>query len=105
MIAGRLNEPVSVWRPTTDVNEYGERVESWAKIYDTRARVEYTGGRRAIENDEVWNPYTKRFEVRSYVPVDEQCRIEWQGQLWRVLSVERNREFNEIIVNTELVNE
>lgn len=105
MIAGRLNEAVRIWRPFVEVNEFGERVEEWRKIYDTRARVEYTGGSRQIEAGEMWNPYSKRFEVRSYVPVDEQCRVEWQGQLWRVLSVEHSRERNEIILNTELVNE
>lgn len=105
MIAGRLNEIVSVWKPTTQINDYGERVETWVKVYDTRARVEYTGGRRAIENDEIWNPYSKRFELRSYVPIDEQCQIKWQNQMWRILTIERNREFNNIIINAELVNE
>lgn len=105
MIAGRLNEVVSIYSPTETVNEYGERETTYTKTYTTRAKVEYQSGNRRNENNEIVFDYTKRFNFRSYVPVKETSQIEWQGKMYRVLTVEHRREYNDIMVNTELINE
>ena len=105
MIAGRLNEVIDIYSPNENVNEYGERTTEFVKTYTTRAKVEYSNGNRANENDEIVFNYSKRFFVRSYVPVTETCQVEWQKKRYRILTLEYRREYNDIIINTELINE
>ena len=105
MIAGRLNEVVKVYNVTTTNNDYGERVEEYVLSAITRARVDFRGGQRSAENDEIVYNYQKTFNLRSYVPVVDTSHIEWQGKMYRVLSVEKRREYNDIEVVAELINE
>ena len=71
----------------------------------TRAKVEYNTGARTKENDEIVFNYQKTFNLRSYVPVVDTSQIEWQNKRYRVLSVEKRRENNDLIVIAELINE
>lgn len=105
MIAGRLNEVVNIYNPTEVVNEYGERKTDYILAYTTRARVEYSAGNRINENDEIVFNYTKTFCVYPYVPVTETSQIEWQKKRYRILTIEVRREYNEMIINAELINE
>lgn len=105
MIAGRLNEVVKLYRPVTVINEYGERVDTYEYAYTTRAKVDYNTGNRMVENGEIVFNYYKTFNLRSYVPVLNTYQIEWQGKRYRILTIESRREYNDIVVNTELINE
>lgn len=105
MIAGRLNEVINILTPTEVINEYGERKTTLANTYTTRARVEYNNGSRRNENDEIVFDYSKTFTTYPYVPVDETSVIEWQKKQYRILTIEYRREYNELIINTELINE
>ena len=105
MIPGRLNETIKIYTLQTTINDYGERVEEYVYGYTTRARVEYSSGNRSNENNEVVFNYFKTFNVRSYVPLSETSQIEWQGKRYRILTLEKRREWNDIIVQTELIND
>lgn len=105
MIAGRLNEVVKIYKPMETINEYGERVFEFVYAYTTRAKVEYNTGNRLNENNELVFSYNKTFNVRSYVPLLETYQIEWQGKRYRILTLEFRREYNDIAINTELINE
>ncbi len=105
MVAGRLNEVVKIYNLTTSINEYGERVETYTLTMTTRAKVEFNTGSRSNENDEIVFNYQKSFNLRSYVPVVDTSQIEWQSKRYRVLSVEKRREYNDIVVIGELINE
>ena len=105
MIAGRLNEVVKIFDPVETINEYGERSTVYNETYTTRARVEFNTGNRGNENDEIVFNYFKTFNLRAYVPITETSLIEWQGKKYRILTIERRREYNDLLINTELVNE
>lgn len=105
MIAGRLNEQIKIYSPIKEINEYGERVETYKFTYTTRARVDYDNGNRSNENNEIVYNYGKTFNVRSYTQVKETCIIEWQGKRYRILTIENRREYNDMIIRTELINE
>lgn len=105
MIAGRLNEPIKIYHPTVVYNEYGEATEEYKERYTTRARVDHNSGTRAVENNEIVYDYTKTFNVRSYVPVTNDDRIEWQGKMYRILTTQQRREYNDIMITAELINE
>lgn len=103
--AGLLNEIIQIYKPTTVVNDYGERVETYDLLYTTRARVVNDGGGRNLVNSEIFYGYSKSFVVRYYVPVENICRIKWQNNDYRVISVEKRRDTNDILIKTELINE
>lgn len=105
MIAGLLNEIITIYHPTTTTNEYGEEVTEYKKTYTTRAKVDHKGGGRAIENNEIIYDYSKTFNVRSYVPVCNNDIIMLQSKRYRILSTDHRREYNDIIINAELINE
>lgn len=105
MIAGRLNEVVKIYNVESTVNDYGERIEEYVLSMTTRARVDFNSSNRTNENDEIVYNYQKTFNVRSYVPVTDTSHIEWQEKMYRVLSVEKRREYNDIVVIAELINE
>ena len=105
MNAGLLNEIIRILKPETIINEYGERKENFNVSYITRARVMNDSGSRSVENNEIVYGYSKTFNIRSYVPVNENCMIEWQNRTYRIITIEKRREFNDIMVKTELVNE
>ncbi len=103
--AGLLNEIISLWKPTTVINDYGEREESFELFYMTRARVLNDGGSRTVTNDEIVFPYSKTFQVRYYVPVTDTMQVEWQNKRYRIISTEKRRDENDIMIKTELINE
>ena len=105
MIAGRLNEPIKIYHPTVVYNEYGEATEEYKELYITRARVDHNSGTRTVENNEIVFDYTKTFNVRSYVPVTNDDRIEWQGKMYRILTTQQRREYNDIMITAEMINE
>lgn len=105
MIAGRLNEIVNIFSPTVTVNEFGERVETMDKTYSTRARVVNNSGGRQAQNSEIVFTYQYEFNLRSYVPVKETDQIEWQGNKYRILTLQHRREYNDIYIQAEKINE
>ena len=121
--SGKLNEPIKVWNFKRCKNDFGEEVDysplnySYATAYDptdntsyctyytTRAQVIYTGGVRNVLNNEIQTPYTKSFIVRKYVPVTDESWIEWKDTYYRVTSFDTSRQYQEITITTEKVNE
>lgn len=105
MQAGLLTESIKIYAPSTTCNDYGERIQDYTLIRQTRAKVDYSGGRKNIENNEVFFDYTKTFHIRYYVNINESMVIEWNGKKYRILSIEDVRKWNEKIITGELINE
>lgn len=105
MQAGILNEVITILMKHITKNDFGEEKETLVERYITRAKVIYNNGGRTNENKSIFHPYTKSFQVRYYVPVDDYDIIEWNGKQYRVLDVESNREYQYKMINTELVND
>ena len=105
MWAGKYNEPIEVWDIESNRNAFGEQLDNRVKVYETRAKVIYTGGLRGVRNSEIQTPYTESFIVRIYVPVTDTSWIKWKDKFYRVTSIDSSREYQEITLTTELVNE
>lgn len=103
--AGLLNEIIDIYTLSASCNDYGEREEVYTKTYTTRAAVQNDGGVRNVVNSEIVYPYGKSFIVRYYVPISDTSQIEWQNKRYRVISVEKRRAFNDILIKTEIINE
>lgn len=105
MNGGRLNEIISIERPTITKDDYGANKTEWKGIINTRADVQYENGSRDTENGEIVFNYTKVFTIRHYHKVDEKDRIVWNDKRYRILSIEPSKEQQKITIRTELINE
>lgn len=105
MMAGQYNEIINIYKSVETINDYGEREITTEFIFRTRAKHENTSGTRQNENNEIVYDHTNTFYVRSYVPVTDTSIIEFDGRKWRVISIEKRRENNDIKIVTELINE
>lgn len=104
--AGLLTKPIKILAPQTKINEFGEQVQQYIEKYKTRARVLHDSGTRTTENGEIFYPYQKTFNVRSYVPITEIDLIEFEDKKYRVITIENRIETNnDKLVITELVND
>lgn len=105
MRAGLLTEPVTIKRAEINKNEYGQEETVWKDYLSTRAGISYKTGNRVTENNEIINTYTVDFTVRSYHKIDEFMRIRWNGNTYRILSINRDKKKQSITITGELVNE
>ena len=105
MFAGLLNEKIEVLKYIKTKNEYGEMVDTLNKEYECRAKVIHTSGSRQVLNSEIQYPYNKQFVIRIHVPIHEDNLIRWQGKLYRILSIDRDRQMQQTVIQTEVVNE
>lgn len=104
--AGLLNEVIKILSPTSTVNEFGEKIQSYSVTYTTRARVDHNSGTRSNENNEIFYSYQKTFTVRSYVPVTEFDLVEYNTKKYRIITIEdRIKEYNDKLILTELIND
>jgi hypothetical protein len=105
MRAGLLTRPITILTPETTINEFGEQVQEYKLKYKTRARVLHDSGSRDIMNGEIFYPYRKSFDVRSYVPVNEFDIIEFEGKRYRIIAIDNRIEHtNDKVIVTELIN-
>lgn len=105
LYAGLLNEVIDIMKYAPSTNEYGEVTKTLMREYTTRAKVIHLSGSRTVRNDEIQYPYSKTFVLRFHAPITEDNLISWQGHLWRVLSIDRDRNMQQCVVMTEIVNE
>lgn len=106
MLAGRLNEIITVEELKVIKNEYGEeQTTNYIKKFSTRAEVKYNSGQRITDNNELFFAYDLTFTIRYYHDIAELDRVIWRGDKYRILSVERNRQWQMINLKCELINE
>lgn len=104
MFSGLLNERIEVMKYIKVINEYGEPVDELHREYECRAKVIHNSGSRQVINSEIQFPYNKTFVVRIHVPIHEDNFIQWDGVLYRILSIDRDRNLQQTVISTEIVN-
>ena len=105
MNAGRLKEVITIQKPTISQNEYGANGTQWTDYITTRSDVQFESGNRHTENGDIVFNYTKIVTIKYDHNIDEKDRILWKGKLYRILSVEPDRDKQSIIIRTELIND
>ena len=105
MKAGILNEKVRILRCEVERNEFNEQTDTYKPIAWIRASVSYKTGNRVDINHEVFYAYTKTFYIRRYQQINEFDRLEWKGKQYRILAISDDREYNQKIIECELINE
>lgn len=104
MRAGLLTEPITFKKSVITKNQYGQEETYWDNHIITRGNVRFNSGNRVTENNEIINTYTVTFTVRNYHKIDEFMRILWKDKLYRILSIEEDRQKQSITIIGELIN-
>lgn len=106
MIAGNLNEVIEIEELQVVKNEYGEeQTKNYVHKMRTRAEVRYNSGNRILDNNELFFNYDITFTIRYYHNINELDRIIWNGNKYRIMSIERNRQYQLINLRCVLINE
>lgn len=104
MKASDLNERIEIWQAVTTRTQSGAAPVEYEYKCSTRARVNYSTGTRTISNDEIFYDVDREFIVRHYVPVVDTDEIRWKDTRWQILSIDRSREYHNIVIKTTKLN-
>lgn len=103
--AGLLNKLIKIYKPQVVINEYGEQDEGFVYYRTIRAREIYNSGNRQNENGDITYNYQRTFEVRHYQNITDRDRIEYNGKMYMILSVEPLDKENYLRITCDIVNE
>lgn len=103
--AGLLNKLIKIYKPQVAINEYGEQNEGFVYYRTIRAREIYNSGNRQNENGDITYNYQRTFEVRHYQNITDWDRIEYNGKMYMILSVEPLDKENYLRITCDIINE
>jgi len=105
MRAGLLMEHISFYKLEKVKTETGSEDNTYVLDHKCRARVTYLSGDRVNENGDIFYSSHVVFEIRQGLEFDELYRIEWDGDMYRILSIEKNKRNQSIKIVGDKVNE
>ena len=105
MRGGLLREHIVFFKPEIVKTETGSEFNTYAPVHKCRARMTYSGGDRVNENGDIFYSHKVMFEIRQGLVFDELHRIFWDGDYYRILSIEKDRQNQSIKIVCEKVNE
>lgn len=106
MIAGRLNEIITIEELKITKNEYGEeQTDNYIYKFKTRAEVKYNNGNRMVDNNELFFSNDVTFTIRYYHNINELDRVKWDNKYYRIIAIEKNRQLQLINLKCALINE
>ena len=91
MIAGRLNERVTLYAPATLTDEYGHVKKTYTEEQSVAAEVRWKTGNTVDDTPEI--VVTTRIEVliRDAITVEREWRLGYQNDTYHIDAVEHNR--------------
>ena len=104
MRAGVLTERIILLRPVIVKNEFGAETTAYESCGRMRAQVKYNSGNRITERHEIVASVNVTFTIRNQREVDEKMRVSWQDREYLILSVNRERLRQDIVIVAEMVN-
>lgn len=104
MNSALLRDPIDIYELVTTKTEYGTIQTSYNLKYHTRAYVRFNSENLTVSEGEVYFPINRTFIVRAYVPVVETDQIEYEGKRYKILSINRNKYYNNTEITTTIIN-
>lgn len=105
MKAGAYQYQIELYHRQTQVNEYGEDVETYVLVRKTRAAINFRAKSRELGLAEERMPGSYEMIVRSYVEVDDTSQVKWQGKMYRVIEWHEDLEYRDKVMTVEEINE
>lgn len=103
MQAGSLKYIIEIFSPKKDKNEFGENTIDYVSIGKFRAGKKYNSGSRTTENNEIIYDSNLTFNVRKYVPIDEECQVKFNDNMYRILSLNDDELLQQKIIIVEKI--
>ncbi len=79
MMAGRLDRKLTLQKPTTTTDEYGEKQFTWNNYRDVWAGIQKQSGREMFEAGKLAE-VDMVFKIRYLSEIDETWRIQYDGK-------------------------
>ncbi len=105
MLAGRLTEHIEFYKLVTERTETGSEYNTYVLDHKCRANKTYSDGSRTNENGDIFYTHYVNFDIRLGYEFDELYRIGYDGDMYRILYIEKNRYRQSIRIVTEKVND
>lgn len=106
MEAGKYFYTTDIYEPEEVRSEVGSKQTTYKYLVTTKAGIIYNKGSRAVVGEsEIFYDTTLTFIFRAYAPITENSRIKYDGDFYRVVSLEKRQDYNDIQVIAEKVNE
>lgn len=91
MRAGLLTETIVIQRNEKSKDKFGGVVDSWVNVFTAKADVYDVGGNRAYVNDNIENPYDKKFVIWYDRRVKPDMRVIYDNNIYLIKSVNSSR--------------
>lgn len=88
-------EVIDILKYKTVKTDFGEYIDEWVYGGSFRAGVLSQSMSRTVAQNELMFPESRTLIMRTYVPIEESDRIEWDGKQWQVESIVKNKYFND----------
>jgi hypothetical protein len=105
MNSALLKDRIDIYELITETTKVGTVRQTYVFKYSARACVQFKGENQVVSEGEVFFPITTNFIVRSHVPVVETDRIYFDNKKWKILSIDKNKYYNDKNILCTLVNE
>lgn len=105
MQAGLLKERVIFEQEKITRDQFGGQTKKWETVVETRARIQFKTGDQILENREEIHTVTNIVTIRYRSGITRKMRIVWGGEKYRILSIDRNRSEQSLLIKCELINE
>lgn len=105
MQAGLLNEMIGFFRSESKRDNLGGISEEWIKVFDKRAYIRFKSGARKEANGEIYNTTVNTMMIRICKDIDAKMQIEYNGQKYRILSINHDRKQQATVIEAEVINE
>lgn len=105
MNAALLRNPIDIYQLQNTTTQYGTINPTYTLKYSTRAHIKFNSESQVVSEGEILFPVLRTFVVRAYVPVIETDRIKYDNKWWKITSINKNEYYNDIEIQTTLVNQ
>lgn len=105
MRAGELTEEIIVKRPVKKDSDFSVDSVTYEDFIKTRAQVLHDKGSRGFVAGEIVNLIVKTFVIWIHHKVNEEMIIAYNGRLYRILDIDKDKRKMSITIKTEVINE
>lgn len=100
MKSSDLKYTINIYKEIKNNTDFGPTDIKYELRCSCRARVNYLTGNKTMQDEEIFYTVDREFIVRSYVPICYTDVIEYDGDYWQVLSIDKIHDYNNIVIRT-----
>lgn len=105
MRAGLLTDTITLQRKTIHRDAYGASTTAWTNVWAGRANVQFARGSRKEVNGEIINAVERKIVLRQQAGAELGMRVAYNGQYYRIITLDHRRTDMSTILMCELINE